>query len=862
MFGEKFELNETTLGIVEQIGKHMPGGFFIYKAEQPEEMLFVNHAVLDIFGCENLEEFKELTGYTFKGMLHPDDYRAISDSIVDQIDNNDDNMDYVEYRIIRKDGSVRWVDDFGHYTETEAYGGIYYVFISDITEKHDRLEQEVNKARDEAKKAEEENRRLVEQIESAAKLADLMGSVASLLTNMPAMSFSKDAETGKYLACNQSFAEYAHKGNPREVIGLTDFEIFDEETASHFVEDDMRALSMNEPYIFFEDVPDAKGVLRNLQTTKMKFTDSDGRLCTLGMCVDVTEMTRIKSAEAEARIKQQELEEKIALQEKLLEQSETLREALAAAEEANRAKSNFLSNMSHEIRTPITAILGMNELIRRESTDDNVLEYSRNIDKAGTSLLGIINDILDFSKIEAGKMELVDVDYSVQEMFEDLVNLTRLKAEDKGLILRTKIDPDIPSKLHGDELRIKQIITNILSNAVKYTEKGSVTLNCEVQSINDEAVELLVSVDDTGIGIREEEREKLFSEFDRLDVIRTRSIEGTGLGLAITSRMLGLMNSRLQVESTYGKGSKFYFVISQKIVDNTCIGDYDPLASEAENAEIKENVELFAAPLAKVLIVDDTVMNLQVIAGLLKRTEVKIDTATSGKGCIERFGEKDYDMVFLDYRMPEMDGIETLKKIYEIYPDKADKTPIICLTASAVFGDREKMLAAGFDDYLSKPVNISEMEKMMKKYLPADKINVKAEDMHAESEEEGEINKLPKEIFDIDEIVPEKGLEFCGDAEDYLAAIEIYEASIEAKSAEIEMLSKKDIETYTTKVHSLKSMSRAIGAEKLADMAFSLEQAGRNGNKEMIDEKTGELLEVYRKLKEPLKNVLENTDLL
>lgn len=863
MFGENFELNANTLGFIEQIGRHMPGGFFIYKAEQPEEMLYVNHAVLDIFGCENLDEFKELTGYTFKGMLHPDDYRAISDSIVEQIDTNDDNMDYVEYRIIRKDGAIRWVDDYGHYSETKNYGGIYYVFISDITEKHDRLEQEVNKARDDVKKAEEENRRLIEEVESAAKLADLMGSVASLLTNMPAMSFSKDAETGRYLACNQSFAEYAHKSNPEGVIGLTDFEIFDEVTASHFVDDDRKALSMDEPYIFFEDVPDAKGALRNLQTTKMKFTDSDGRLCTLGMCVDVTEMTRIKSAEAEARIKQQELEEKIALQEKLLEQSETLREALVAAEEANRAKSNFLSNMSHEIRTPITAILGMNELIRRESSDDNVLEYSRNIDKAGTSLLGIINDILDFSKIEAGKMELVTVDYDVRDMLEDVVNLSRFKAEDKGLKLTADIDGNIPRMLHGDELRIKQILTNILSNAVKYTEKGSVNLTCRVRNIDNDRVGLYFSVEDTGIGIRNEEMEKLFSEFDRLDVVRTRNIQGTGLGLAITSRMLGLMNSRLQVESTYGEGSKFWFEVSQSIVDKTCIGEYDPLATDTKNNDEGQAGVYFTAPSVKVLIVDDTPMNLQVIIGLLKRTRVKIDTATSGMGCVEQFGSNRYDMVFLDYRMPEMDGIETLKKLYELYPDKAEKTPIICLTASAVFGDREKMLAAGFDDYLSKPVNISEMENMMRRYLPADRIHVGDADSYVGEEEEDELKRLPSEIHDIDGIVPEKGLEFCGDAEDYMAAIEIYEASIVAKSSEIEMLSKSDdMEAYTTKVHSLKSMSRAIGAEKLADFAFTLEQAGRTGDKEQITEKTGELLEMYRSLREPLQKVLQNTDLL
>ena len=322
MFGKRFELNEQTIPIVEEIGRHMPGGFFIYKAQPPEELLYANQAVFDIYGCRDLQEFKQLTGYTFKGMLYPEDYRAVAKSIVQQVEVSEDNLDYVEYRIVRRDGAVRWVDDYGHYTETEACGGIYYVFISDITEKRERMKsdlavrqgQEMQKALREAQKAEEENRRLVAEVQSAAKLADLMGSVASLLSNMPAMSFSKDAETGRYLACNQSFADYAHKGSPEGVVGLTDAEIFDPETAAHFAADDQKALSMDEPYIFFEDVPDARGVMRNLQTTKLKFRDASGRLCTLGMCVDVTVMTRIKAAEA----KRQEMEERLALQEKLL----------------------------------------------------------------------------------------------------------------------------------------------------------------------------------------------------------------------------------------------------------------------------------------------------------------------------------------------------------------------------------------------------------------------------------------------------------------------------------------------------------------------------------------------------------------
>ena len=266
---KSFELNDNNLlPIANKLGRYMPGGFFIYKADETEELIYANNKVYEIFGCKNEDEFKQLTGYTFRGMVHTDDYKDTVESINKQISSSDEKMDYVEYRIIRKDGKIRWVDDYGHYEDTEQYGGIYYIFISDITHKHE--------------KQEEENLKLMQKVESAANLAKLMGSVTSLLSNMPAMSFSKDAETGIYLACNQAFAEYAHKSSPEEVIGLTDFDIFDHDTAAHFTKDDKKALEMDEPYIFFEDVPNAAGTeIRNLQTTKIKFTDSTGRLCTL-----------------------------------------------------------------------------------------------------------------------------------------------------------------------------------------------------------------------------------------------------------------------------------------------------------------------------------------------------------------------------------------------------------------------------------------------------------------------------------------------------------------------------------------------------------------------------------------------------
>ena len=754
MNGRYFELNEDTLSIIEEIGGHMPGGFFIYKADEPEELIYANKAVCDIYGCSSLEEFKGLTGYTFKGMVHPDDYARISSSIVHQITTSEEQMDYAEYRIIRRDGIVRCVDDYGHFTETKAYGGIYVVFISDITEKkvqqetdtatrdavistlttayntvylindvvteqmslyhsdrnqaHDeairnalshsrytetkteyvntmivpedreRMQEQMSlpyilerfktrdrfsvdfiramksgprhyridfgkihmpggrigvmmgfkdvddevrqgrayqKALEDTKKAEKENRRLMEEVQSAARLAELMASVSSLLTNMPAMSFSKEVATGRYLACNQAFAEYAGKTRPEEVVGLTDHEIFDQATADHFVEDDRKAVAMDKAHVFFEDVPDATGtVFRNLQTTKITFLEPSGRLCLLGMCVDVTEMTRIKTAEVEARTKQQELEEKLVLHEQLLAQEDrqkeldsmitamasdyrsvyhvdvdsddavcyradasdpdqtpvgvhfpyherfveyceryvdqeykegflhfidpenirrrlktesimayrylarrngveyyemlrmagvrhpgerddnlvhkvgvgftvidtemresmaknrALAEALAAAEDASRAKTAFLSNMSHEIRTPMNAIIGLNNIAMNEpSASEKVKEYLARIGTSASHLLSIINDILDMSRIESGRMAIKSEEFSFAKVLEQVNTIISGQCRDKGLKYDCQTSGDVRDYYIGDDMKLRQVMINILGNAVKFT---------------------------------------------------------------------------------------------------------------------------------------------------------------------------------------------------------------------------------------------------------------------------------------------------------------------------------------------------------------------------------------------------------
>ena len=973
----RLELNEDTLSVIEEIGGHMPGGFFIYQADQSERLIYANKAVFDIFGCGNLEEFKTLTGFTFPGMVYPEDYNRITESIVNQRDSNEDQMDYVEYRIVRKDGTVRWVDDYGHYAETKAYGGVYVVFISDITEKkleretdtatrdavistlttayntvylindveteemslyhtdrdgsheeairnalshlrytdtkteyvntmiaeedRERMQEQMSlpyilkrfekadrfsvnfvralrsgprhyridfgkihmpggrtgvmmgfkdiddevrqgqayeKALKDAQKAEEENRRLNEEVQSAAKLADLMGSVSSLLTNMPAMSFSKEVATGRYLACNQAFAEYAGKSKPEDVIGLTDHEIFDPVTADHFVEDDRKAVAMDKAYVFFEDVLDATGKnVRNLQTTKITFREPSGRLCLLGMCVDVTEMTRIKTAEAEARAKQQELEEKIALHEQLLAQEDrqkeldsmitamasdyrsvyhvdvdaddavcyradasdanqtpvgvhfpyyarfkeycelyvdpeyqegflhfidpeyikqtlgresimayrylarrngteyyemlrmagvrhpgerddnlvhkvgvgftvidtemresmarnhALAEALAAAEDASKAKTIFLSNMSHEIRTPMNAIIGLNNIAMNEpSASDKVKEYLTRIGSSANHLLSIINDILDMSRIESGRMTIRSEEFCFAKVLEQVNTIISGQCRDKGIHYDCRISKDVRDYYIGDDMKLRQMMINILGNAVKFTPEGG-TVSCAIETIAqfDGKSTLRFTFRDTGIGMSREYLPKLFEAFSQEDSSSTNKYGSTGLGMPITKSIVEMMNGNIEVESEKGKGTTFTVTVTLLDSDRTAVAGEEDMVHPDDMC---------------VLVIDDDPVACEHAQIVLGQVGIRCEKALSGLAGIEmirvRHARREpYNLILVDWRMPDLDGVETTRQIRKIV---GHETPIIILTSYSWEDIAEEAKEAGVDTFAAKPL--------------------------------------------------------------------------------------------------------------------------------------------------------------
>ena len=557
-----------------------------------------------------------------------------------------------------------------------------------------------------------------------------------------------------------------------------------------------------------------------------------------------------------------------------MDYSEQLTEAKAAAEHANTAKSEFLASMSHEIRTPINAVLGMNEMILRESLQardqatkvqpelrgylTNISNYAGNIDSAGKNLLAIINDILDFSKIESGKMEITEADYKFSSVLNDISNVISFRAKDKGLDFKIEMDKDLPDGLFGDELRIRQIMTNLLGNAVKYTKKGSVLLYVGKEAgdviENGDTIHLVVSVKDTGIGIKQEDINKLFQKFERVDLQQNSTVEGSGLGLAITKNLLELMHGTIKVESVYGEGSTFTAIIPQRVVSTEPVGDFKmKFEKSVQEAEVYH--ESFRAPNAHILIVDDTRMNLTVAVGLLKKTQMDIDTAASGLEAIGLAKTIKYDLILMDQRMPGMDGTETMKNIKALEGGVNKETPFICLTADAVSGARTHYLAEGFTDYLTKPIDSKALERTLMKYLPEDKLitDFKAEEEAKEEESLPQADEFePMRLAGID---PEVGLRFCqGDKDLYRSIIIDYAQTSDEKMKNIvNYFSKEDWKNYAICVHALKSTSKTIGANDLSDNALRLEMAANESDASLIRAEHDNMLAQYQKAVEAIR---------
>lgn len=669
MFGKHFELNDETMHIVREIGRHMPGGFFIYRADGENELLYANNSVIRIFGCDSLDEFRALTGCTFRGMVHPDDYDKVASSIGEQIVSNDEQLDYVEYRIIRKDGAVRWVDDYGHYTETEAYGGIFYVFISDITKKHEQIISDIaiRQAVIEA---------LSESYHTVWLITDIEAETFSLYRRDPNEdSIRADCVKNalgklRYSEAKENYIDLAVAPEDRERLRA-------ELTLENLTAQLKERPQWSTNYLRLTEDGNSKYF-------RLEFAKLDLRGGKMGIVFG------FKDVDIEMR--------------ESMAKNETLIDALAVAEAANKAKTAFLSNMSHEMRTPMNAIIGLDSLaLSRTSLDAETKDYLEKIGGSARHLLGIINDILDMSRIESGRMVLRSEKFSLQEVLDQINTLVMTQCADKGLEYKFTISGGVSEHYYGDDMKLKQVLINILSNAIKFTDApGTVTLRAERTAVFKDQSTIRFRIKDTGIGMDKEFLPKVFDAFSQADSGRSSKYGSTGLGMAITKSIVELMNGTISVTSEKGVGTEFTVVITLR----NC--DYVPAEeTSADSAAPHQEKPRAGISGRRILLAEDVFINAELMKALLSAKGLIIDHAENGRIALDMYRNSEpdyYAAVLMDVRMPEMDGLEATAAIRALDRADAETVPIIAMTANAFDEDVKRSLQAGMNAHLSKPV--------------------------------------------------------------------------------------------------------------------------------------------------------------
>ena len=822
MFGKKFELNEQNLAIIEEIGKHMPGGFFIYKAAPPETLLYANRAVFEIFGCDDRAQFEALTGGTFRGMLHPDDYDAVSQSIVEQIERSEDQMDYAEYRIIRRDGAVRWVDDFGHYTDTDAYGGIYYVFISDITEKRERVASDaaIRTAVIEALSEAYHTVWLIKDVETetfslyrgdtegltdhAVPIRDALGrmkysqakdyyirttvapadqarlqeeltlkNITKRLSEKPqfAVNYLRTMKDGSERFFRIEFAKVDMPGGKLGVVcGFKDVddEVRQEQAVQqallrqeqHRVQLDNMITAMASDYrsVYHVDLdadvaicyradagdPDhyTEGMRFPFYRRFAEYCDNYVDEAYRAGFMDFIEPDNIRRALATeniiayrylARRSGREYYEMLRMagvrhpadrddhvvhavgvgftiidaeMRKSLEQRRVLADALAAAEQANNAKTAFLSNMSHEIRTPMNAIIGLDSLaLRNPRLETETREYLEKIGGSARHLLGLINDILDMSRIESGRMVIRREEFSFRTMLEQINTMVMSQCSERGLKYECTMVGGVSDYYIGDDMKLKQVLINILSNAIKFTDApGSVTLSVErTGSFNGQSTIKFV-IRDTGIGMDKAFIPKIFDSFTQEDSSRSSKYGSTGLGMAITKNIVELMNGTISVESEKGVGTAFTVIVS------------------LQNCAHRDAVVRSIRPKdMRVLVVDDEEIAAEHARLVLEEVGIQADTCLGGAQALQMLEtqharHEGYNLVLLDWKMPGMDGLEVARRIRKRYDNE---TTVIILTSFNWDDIMDEALHAGVDSFLAKPLFatnvVDEFERIARK---------------------------------------------------------------------------------------------------------------------------------------------------
>lgn len=654
MFEKNFQLNDETLQVVEHIGQHMPGGFFIYRAEGDEELLYANKACLDIFGCETMDQFRQLTGYSFKGIPHPEDYEKISASIDEQIFTQNSDNDYVEYRIIRRDGSVRWVDDYGHYAETDAYGGIYYVFISDITEKKVRMESD---------------------------LAVRMAVIEALSRQYNTVWLITDVEAETFSLYRGDMRDTSIHSMPIQ-SALTEMRY--SQAKVYYINNSVSPSDRER----LQKELELKNIVRNLEerglynVTYRRVMEDRERYFRIEFAgVDMPGGKRgvvcgFKDVDDEVR------------EEQAIQQA--LREAIDAADASNKAKSDFLSSMSHDIRTPMNGIIGMTAIAATHIDDpERVTDCLKKITEASSHLLALINDVLDMNKIESGRIELREDEFDLPALIDGLLSMTRPQLIEHRHSLEVHIEDIVHEKVIGDSRRLQQVLVNLMSNAIKYTpDGGRIQLSLCERPARPSGVACFEFVfEDNGYGMTEEFLQHIFEPFSRANDKKTASIQGTGLGLAITRNIVRMMGGDIRVESRYGLGSRFTveLYLRQQQTEETDYTAFEDL---------------------HVLVADDDAASCESACAILNDLGMNSEWVLSGRAAVDRVRTRhdqgrDFYAVILDWKMPDMDGVETIRRIRDLV---GEDVPIIIISAYDWSDIEHDARGAGANAFISKPL--------------------------------------------------------------------------------------------------------------------------------------------------------------
>ena len=683
MANKVFQMNDQAVFMIRELGGHMPGGFFIYKAEEPGELLYANKPVFDIYGCDDLDDFKKLTGYTFRGMVHPEDYSSISASVAEQIDASDDNMDYVEYRIIRKDGAVRRVDDYGHYLETDAYGGVYTVFISDITEKHERIVSEL-----EGHKA-----TIVTLNETIGRMdADHLtfSSVAQALAGDYFSIYVVDPDT-------EAFVEYSSSEEYKN-LGI-------ETQGANFFELSRRNI---EALIYPEDRDRFMAVFSRERV--LKIIERDGHFTTKYrlMLNGIPTYVSMKATLLENR-NERRLIIGLTNIDAQMKREEEFRKHMADAR--TRAKNDFLANMSHDIRTPMNAIVGYTNIAKSHWDEPEVVADA--LDKIGSSshfLLSLINDILDISKIESGKMQLSLAACDLRDIFRRIEDITALQAKNKSITITYSHDTVHHYKVMADDLRIEQVLINITGNAIKYTPEGkSVELIAEeLGATEDKKIKYRFIVRDTGIGISKEYLPHIFESFTREEKTTVNRVQGTGLGLAITAKVVEMMGGVISVKSRPGEGSEFTVELA-----------LEPSEPDDDTAEPDEMLQSVLNG-KRVLLVEDNAINAEIATIILEQYGIVVDHAENGRIGADKAkaaGTGYYSAVLMDIQMPVMNGYEATRAIRSLPGEYYRTLPIIAMSANAYDEDIRASLDSGMNAHIAKPFQPDDLIKTLCRYI-------------------------------------------------------------------------------------------------------------------------------------------------